>query len=108
MSGWLNGTYTIGSDGNGLLTMSSTVTTGGSGVRSTSYAIALNNTASATTATEFRLIETDDVGTNPSGQHGAGVCYQAISAAFAVNTANSFVSSTTTGNSFVYGMQGRG
>jgi hypothetical protein len=106
MSGWLNGTYTIGSDGNGLLTMSSTVTTGGSGVRSTSYAIALNNTASATTATEFRLIETDDVGTNPSGQHGAGVCYQAISAAFAVNTANSFVSSTTTGNSFVYGMQG--
>jgi len=97
MSGTATGTYSISSDNNGLMTVNSTVTSGGSGTHSSQYAIALNNLAGPT-ASEFRMVESDDVGASPSGHHGAGLCYQATTSAFAA--------STLSGNSFVYGEQG--
>jgi hypothetical protein len=98
-SGTLTGTYSIGSDNNGLMTMNSTVTSGGSGTHTGQYAIALNNTGSSTTATEFRMVEIDDVGANPSGQTGSGVCYKAT-------TTGVFGTDVFAGNSFVYMMSG--
>jgi len=98
-SGTLTGTYSIGADNNGLMTVNLAETSPASTTYSNSYAIALNDVNLATTtATELRLVETDDVGTTPSGMHGSGVCYQATTSAFA--------SSTLSGNSFVEGMQG--
>jgi hypothetical protein len=91
-------TYNIGADNNGVMTMNTTQTIGGSGNHSSTFAIALNNTGSATTATELRLVEIDDVGTNSTNQHGTGHCYQANTSAFNY--------STISGNSFAYGMQG--
>jgi len=44
------------------------------------------------------MVETDDVGATPSGQHGTADCYLANTSAFAA--------STLSGNSFVYGLQG--
>ena len=98
MSGTVTGSYSIGADNNGLMAISSTVTSGGSGTYPSQFAIALNNTNPLTTATEFRMVETDDVGASPTNQHGTGVCYQATTSAFA--------SSTISGNSFAYGLQG--
>jgi hypothetical protein len=96
MSGTVTGGYSIGSDNNGMMSVSSTVTSGGNGSVSQQYAIALTNTT--TPAQQFRMIETDDVGSTASGQHGTGVCYLATPAAFAV--------STISGQSFAMGMQG--
>jgi len=98
MSGTMTGTYSIGADNNGLLTMSSTVTSGGSGTHPSQFAIALNNTNPLTTATEFRMVETDDVGATPSGQHGTGDCYLANTSVFSTDV--------FTGNSFVFEMNG--
>ena len=98
MGGTVTGAYSIGPDNNGLMTMNSIQTVGGSGTHSGQYAIALNNTGSATTATEFRMVEIDDIGSNPSGQTGTGDCYLANTSAFAA--------STLSGNSFVYLMTG--
>jgi hypothetical protein len=98
MSGTMTGTYSIGADNNGLLTMSSTVTSGGSGTHPSQFAIALNNTNPLTTATEFRMVETDDVGATPSGQHGTGDCYLANTSVFGTDV--------FTGNSFVFEMNG--
>jgi len=99
ISGTLTGTYSIGADNNGLMTLNSVQTSPGTGTHSGAYAIALNDVNLATTtATEFRLVETDDVGATPSGTHGSGLCYQANTSAFAATTLS--------GNSFVDGMQG--
>jgi hypothetical protein len=99
MSGTAVGSYNIGSDNNGLLTMNSTVTTGGSGTNTSQYAIALNNTGSATTATEFRMVEIDDTGSNSSGMTGTGDCYQAT-------TTGVFGTDIFAGNSFVFRING--
>jgi hypothetical protein len=99
MSGTMTGTYSIGADNNGLLNMSSTVTSGGSGIHPSQFAIALNNTGSATTATEFRMVETDDVGASSSNQHGTGDCYQAT-------TTGVFGTDVFAGNSFVFLING--
>jgi hypothetical protein len=98
MSGTATGTYSIGPDNNGLLTMNSTVTSGGSGTHTGQYAIALNNTGSSITATEFRMVEIDDVGSSPSGMTGTGHCYQANTSVFATDPYK--------GNSFVFMMNG--
>jgi hypothetical protein len=101
MSGTISSTssYSVGSDNMGVMTINSVLTSGGSGTHTSTSAIALNDANGATsTATEFRMVEIDDVGTNPSGQHGAGVCYQATTSAFA--------SSTLSGYSFAFGVQG--
>jgi hypothetical protein len=98
-SGTMSGTYSIGSDYTGLMTINAVLTSGGTGSQTTQWAVALNDANGATTtATEFRLVEIDDVGLTPSSQHGSGVCYQATTGAFAASTVN--------GNSFVFGMQG--
>ena len=99
VSGTLTGTYSIGADSNGLMTLNSIETSPGSGTHSAIYAIALNDVNLATTtATEFRMVEADDLGANPSGLHGSVHCYQATTSAFAA--------STVSGNNFVHGIQG--
>jgi hypothetical protein len=95
-SGTVTGTYNIGADNNGLMTINS-AQTGGGGSRSMQYAIALNNLAGPT-ASEFRMVESDDVGASPSGMHGVGNCYLATPSAFAAGTIS--------GKSFAFGMQG--
>ena len=98
MSGTMTGTYSIGADNNGLMTINSIQTSGGSGTHTGQYAIALNNTGSATTATEFRMVEIDDAGSNPSGQTGTADCYQASTGVFGTDIFK--------GNSFVFEMNG--
>ena len=72
MSGTSTGTYSIGADNMGIMTVTHVETSPSSGTTSSTWAIALNNTGSATTASEFRMVEIDDVGATPSGQHGSG------------------------------------
>jgi hypothetical protein len=99
VSGMMSGTYSIGSDNNGMATLNGTITSGGSGNFSHSWALALNNSGTAgTVATEFRMVETDDVGATPTGQHGTGHCYLATTSAFAT--------STLSGKSFAMGLKG--
>jgi hypothetical protein len=97
LAGTMTGTFNIGSDNNGLLTLNSIETSGGSGTHTNQYAIALNNLAGPT-ASEFRMVESDDVGASPSGMHGTGVCYLATTSAFAAGTIS--------GKSFAFGLQG--
>jgi hypothetical protein len=96
-SGTMSGTYNIGADNNGLMTLNSVLTSGGTGSQTTQWAIALNNLAGPT-ASEFRMVETDDVGSNPPGQHATGDCYLATPSAFA--------DGTISGKSFAFGLQG--
>jgi hypothetical protein len=99
VSGTMSGTYAIGSDNNGMATLNGTITSGGSGNFSHSWALALNNSGTAgTVATEFRMVETDDVGATPTGQHGTGHCYLATTSAFAT--------STLSGKNFAMGLKG--
>ncbi len=100
MSGTATGSYSIGSDNNGVMTMNSTVTSGGTGTYTGQYAIALNDTSPLATATEFRMVEIDDVGSNPSGMTGTGDCYQANTSVFGTDV--------FTGNSFVFSSNGEG
>jgi hypothetical protein len=91
--------YNVGADNNGVLTINTTQTIGGSGTNSSQFAIALNDANGATpTATEFRMVEIDDVGATPSGMHGSGDCFLA--------TTGAFVPGTLSGNGFAFGMQG--
>ena len=91
VTGTMTGTYAIGSDNNGILILNAVLTSGGSGSQTTQWAVALTNAVSP--AQEFTMVESDDLGTNPSGQHGVGNCYLA--------TPSAFTSSTLSGNSFV-------
>jgi hypothetical protein len=98
-SGTISGTYSVGADNMGVMTTNAVQTSGGTGTHTNTYTIAVNDANRATsTATEFRMVAIDDVGTSPSGQHGSGVCYQA--------TTSAFVPGTLSGNSFAYGVQG--
>jgi hypothetical protein len=94
LSGTLTGTYSIGSDNNGLLTAKIAWSNGTEGANS--FAIALNNLAGPS-ASRARMVESDDAGASPPGQHGAGICYAATTSAFADSTLN--------GN-FAYNMDG--
>jgi hypothetical protein len=96
MSGTETGTYSIGSDNNGMMALASVVTSGGTGTVPGTWAVALTNATSP--AQEFQMVETDDVGASASGRHGAGTCYLATTSAFAA--------STISGNSFVVGSTG--
>ena len=95
-SGTLSGTYSIGSDNNGLATSIAVVTSGGTGSITNSWALALTNAVEP--AQQFRMVETDDIGSSPSGRHGTANCYLATTSAFAA--------STFSGNSFAFGMNG--
>jgi hypothetical protein len=97
LQGTLTGAYSIGADNNGVLTITTVLTAGGSGNNTSQFAVALNNFAGPT-ATEFRVIESDDVGSNSQGEHGSTDCYLATPSAFAA--------STLSGNSFAYALQG--
>jgi hypothetical protein len=96
VAGTVTGTYSIGADNNGMVTMNSVQTTGGTGSQSMQYAIALTNAVQP--AQEFRMVETDDVGSSASGMHATADCYLATTGAFA--------SSTFDSKSFAFGMQG--
>jgi len=103
MSGTMTGSYSIGADNNGILSMSSTVTSGGSGTHPSEFAIALNKTGtSGTVATEFRMVEIDDVGTSPTNQHGSADCYLAAPSTFVNNT----FGNNSLGNGFAFGLKG--
>ena len=95
-SGTLSGTYSIGADNNGLATTIAVATSGGSGTHTSQFALALTNAVEP--AQQFRMVETDDIGSSPSGQHSTANCYLATTSAFAA--------STISGHSFVFGMQG--
>jgi len=96
VAGTFTGNYSVGADNNGVATSNWALTSGGTASGSHQYAIALTN--ATTPAQEFRMVETDDVGSSPSGQHGTSNCYLANTSAFAA--------STLSGNSFAYGLQG--
>ena len=97
LEGAITGAYSIGADNTGLLTVTTVLTSGGTGSNTTQFAMVLNNLAGPT-ASEFHLVESDDVGSNAQGEHGSTDCNLASTSAF--------TSSTISGNSFAYGLQG--
>jgi hypothetical protein len=97
-AGAMNGAYSIGTDNNGLMTTTAVLTSGGTGSATNKWAIALTDTVKP--AQGFRMVEIDDTGSSPSGQHGAGNCY--------LDTPSAFVANTISGNSFVFSLNGEG
>jgi hypothetical protein len=94
VTGTVTGTYSIGSDNNGIVTFTSLPTS--SSTVTSKWAIALTNAVEP--AQEFRMVEIDDLGSSPSGRNGQADCYLATTSAFAA--------STISGNSFAF--QGTG
>jgi hypothetical protein len=100
-TGTLSGSYSIGSDNTGLSTMSWALTSGGTASGKIHWALALTNAGEpASPAQQFRLVEVDDIGASPSGQHGTANCYLTTPAAFAAGTVS--------GSSFAFAMDGEG
>lgn len=95
-SGILSGTYSIGSDNNGMASIHTILTYNVAGIQTTQWAIAISGAAQP--ARQFRMIEADDQGTLPSNQQATANCYQATASAFAL--------STITGSSFAFGLDG--
>lgn len=96
-SGTLTGTYSVGSDGNGTASITTTSTVSGQSETST-FTWAIGITGSATPTAQFSIVEADDAGSSPSGRHSTGNCYLTTPSAFAVNTIN--------GSSFAWGADG--
>jgi hypothetical protein len=95
-SGVVSGSYNVGADQSGMASIHTILTNNAAGVQTTQWALALSGNAQP--ATEFRMIEADDLGTLPSGQQGTAQCYLA--------TPGAFVPATVSGSSFVFGMDG--
>lgn len=95
-SGTIDGSYNVGSDNNGLVSLHTILTDGAAGVQTTHWALALTGTAQP--AQQFRMVEVDDLGERPSGQQGTADCYLASSSAFSA--------STISGSSFAFGLEG--
>ncbi len=95
-SGVLTGSYSIGSDNNGMASIHTILTDGAAGNQTVRWALALSGAAQP--AQQFRMIETDDLGTWPSGQRNTASCYRATPSAFAA--------STISGQSIVFGLDG--
>jgi hypothetical protein len=95
-SGIVSGSYTIGADNNGQASVRTILTNNAAGVQTTQWTIALSG--SAQPAAQFRMVEDDDLGTLPSGQQGAANCYLA--------TPGAFSSSTISGSSFAFALDG--
>jgi hypothetical protein len=87
----LTGTYSIGADNNGLLSITASPT--GGNPSTTQWAIALTDLVSP--AQQFRMVEADN---SSLGQHGTASCFLATPSAFAA--------STISGNSFSFQMGG--
>jgi hypothetical protein len=94
VSGTLSGTFGVGNDFNGIATFNTSASMAGSTTSQWAIALAPNSSP----ATEFRLVEIDDVGTTPSGRRGTGDCFLTKPAAF--------TASNISGNSFVYELSG--
>ncbi len=95
-SGVMTGSYSVGSDNNGMASIHTILTNGAAGIQTTQWAIALSSAAQP--ARQFRMIEADDLGTLPSYQQGSANCYLATTSAFA--------DSAISGNSFAFGLDG--
>lgn len=90
LRGTITGTYSIGADNNGISTIKSVLTSGGTGSATNTWLLALTNAGEpASPAQEFSMIEADDVGATPSGSTGTARCYLADTAAFVVGTISS-------------------
>lgn len=95
-SGTMSGSYSIGSDNNGMASIHTILTDGAAGIQTAQWAVALSGAAQP--ARQFRMVEADDLGTLPSYQQGTANCYLASPSAFAA--------SAISGNSFVFGLDG--
>ena len=95
-SGIMSGSYQLGADWNGMASIHTVLTNNAAGIQTTQWAIAASGNAQP--ATEFSLVEADDLGTVPSGQQGTGDCYLTMQSAFAA--------STVSGSSFAFGLDG--
>jgi len=94
--GTLTGTYSLGSDNNGLATVNGTYTSGLTGSFTNVWAIAA--TGSGSPANEFRMVLINDDGSSPTGRHGQADCL--------LDTTSAFASSTINGNNFIFGIDG--
>jgi len=95
-SGVMTGSYSIGADNNGMASIHTVLTEGAAGIQTAHWAIALAGAAQP--AQQFRMIEADDLGTLPAYQQATANCYLATTSAFA--------SSTISGSSFAFGLDG--
>jgi len=95
-SGTISGSYNIGSDNNGMASISTVLTSGAAGHQTTQWTVAL--TSAAQPAQQFRMVEADDLGTVPTYQQGSANCYLATPSAFAA--------STISGQSFAFNLDG--
>ena len=95
-SGIMTGSYSIGSDMNGLASTHTILTNNAAGIQTLQWALAL--TSAAQPAQNFRMVEVDDLGELPSGQQATANCYLA--------TPSAFNASTISGSSFVFGLDG--
>jgi hypothetical protein len=95
-SGIMTGSYNIGSDNNGVASIHTVLTDGAAGIQTTQWTVAISSATQP--ARQFRMVEADDLGTLPSYQQGAANCFLASPSAF--------YSSTISGNSFVFGLDG--
>jgi hypothetical protein len=89
LSSTATGSFNIGSDNNGLITIIAANANGPGKSSTIQYAVALNDANQATTtATELRMVRIDN-----GGLHDSGVCYQANTAVFGTDVfaGNSFV-----------------
>jgi hypothetical protein len=91
-----SGSYTLSADSSGFATIQTELTNGAAGIQTTQWAISA--AAATLPAQHFHMVEADDLGTLPSGQHGTGDCYLA--------TTSAFTASTISGTSFVFGLDG--
>jgi len=69
LNGNITGTYAVGADDRGYITLSK-------GNGKYNYLSLAAGTVYAGAFTEFRVAELDDVGTSPSGRHGGGLCFK--------------------------------
>ena len=95
-SGTIDGTYSIGSDNNGIASTDAIALDGLAGNQRSNWAIALANAAQP--ARQFRMVEADDLGARPSGQTGAADCTLAATSAFTESTLDQ--------SSFVFALNG--
>jgi len=95
-SGIISGSFDIGADNNGQASIHTVLTNGAAGIMTTHWSIALSGNAQP--AQQFRMVEDDDLGTTPSYLEAAANCY--------LTTASAFASSTISGSSFAFAMDG--
>lgn len=88
----LTGSYAVGSDNRGYLTLTSSAGT-------SNYAIAGANLNSSGYYSSLALVNVDDVGSSPSGQTGTGHCYRQ-------STSTNLNTLSLTGTGMVFGLRG--